>query len=76
MESKRRVSEVLIPVSLGELIDKITILEIKNRNILDTKKRYNVKLECKKLLDIFNSLGEREACSRTASHCPTARYCP
>ena len=36
---------VTIPVSLGELIDKITILEIKKTNISDTDKLANVTSE-------------------------------
>jgi hypothetical protein len=39
------------PISLGELIDKITILEIKAANITDPAKLANVKHE----LDVLNS---------------------
>ncbi len=39
------------PISLGELIDKITILEIKTANIKDSAKLANVKHE----LDVLNS---------------------
>jgi hypothetical protein len=35
----------LVPVSLGELVDKITILEIKSERIDDVKKLANVQLE-------------------------------
>ena len=42
---------VKIPVSVGELIDKITILEIKNKKIKDKKKLINIKLELKLLND-------------------------
>ena len=42
---------VKIPVSIGELIDKITILEIKNKKIKDKKKLINIKLELKLLND-------------------------
>ena len=38
------------PVSLGELLDKISILIIKGKNILDTKKQYHIKNE----LDFLN----------------------
>lgn len=34
-----------IPVSLGELVDKITILEIKEVHILDVDKRHNIRHE-------------------------------
>ncbi len=40
---------VKIPVSVGELVDKITILEIKNKKIKDIKKLSNIKLELKLL---------------------------
>ena len=45
---------VEIPVSVGELIDKITILEIKNKKIKDKYKLANVKYELK-LLNSFVS---------------------
>ena len=38
------------PVSLGELLDKISILIIKEKNIVDTQKRYHIKNE----LDLLN----------------------
>ena len=31
------------PVSLGELLDKISILIIKEKNIVDTQKQYHIK---------------------------------
>lgn len=36
---------VLVPVSFGELVDKITILRIKSERILDPEKRGNVRAE-------------------------------
>lgn len=36
---------ILVPVSWGELLDKITILEIKNRRIADPAKLDNVRRE-------------------------------
>ncbi len=39
------MSEIRIPVSPGELIDKVTILEIKLARIDDSSKRANVALE-------------------------------
>ena len=33
------------PVSLGELLDKISILIIKEKNIVDTQKQYHIKKE-------------------------------
>ena len=44
---------VNIPVSVGELVDKITILEIKNKKIKNIKKLSNIKLELKLLNDFF-----------------------
>lgn len=38
-------SQPLVPVSIGELIDKITILELKQRHIEDAAKRANVDAE-------------------------------
>jgi hypothetical protein len=49
--------KVNIPISLGELLDKISILEIKNRKILDESKILNIKKELnglKKVLDELN----------------------
>ena len=44
---------VKIPVSVGELVDKITILEIKNKKIKDIKKLSNIKPELKLLNEFF-----------------------
>ena len=46
---------LLAPISVGELIDKITILEIKKSKIQDENKLKNVKHELQKLNDIFVS---------------------
>lgn len=40
-----------VPTSVGELIDKITILEIKQKNIVDPAKIYNVQAELRLLRD-------------------------
>ena len=37
--------KILIPVSAGELLDKISILRIKNERIQDNDKKKNVKVE-------------------------------
>ena len=42
-----------IPVSVGELVDKITILEIKKKKIKDKNKLLNVNREYKYLKEIF-----------------------
>ncbi len=44
---------VKIPVSVGELVDKITILEIKSKKIKDIKKLSNIKLELNLLNEFF-----------------------
>lgn len=44
--------EVLVPVSVGELVDKITILRIKEREIRDPSKLNNVKRELTALLEV------------------------
>ena len=43
---------LLAPISVGELIDKITILEIKEERIADESKRVNVQDELKALRSI------------------------
>ena len=48
--------EIKGPISLGELIDKITILEIKNEKINDKEKLINISSELDKLLTLLNSL--------------------
>ena len=52
---------IKIPVSVGELIDKITILEIKKVKIKDKKKLLNVTLELKLLNNFLkkNNLNKR-----------------
>ena len=66
------MNKILVEVSVGELLDKISILEIKKNNIKDTDKvkfindeyvilknqfEKNVKID-EKLNDLFNSLKE------------------
>jgi len=46
------MSQIMIPVAPGELIDKITILEIKSRRITDEAKLSNVRHE----LELLNSV--------------------
>ena len=47
---------VNIPVSVGELIDKITILKIKQQYMTDINKLKNINRELTELLTIFNAL--------------------
>ena len=53
----------LIPISWGELFDKLTILQIKLENIKDKKALKNVKIEHDQLHLIFNNnlLGDQNA---------------
>ncbi|WP_300620881.1 DUF6165 family protein [Dokdonella sp.] len=54
------MSTISIPISHGELIDKITILEIKVERIADAAKRANVRTE----LDLLNATWGADAASR------------
>jgi len=55
------MSLIQTPVSYGELIDKITILEIKSRRITDEAKLANVRNE----LDMLNATWANDAASQT-----------
>jgi hypothetical protein len=48
-------TEIKVPVSPGELIDKITILEIKAANISDPTKLANVKVELQLLQETWST---------------------
>ena len=54
------MSVISIPISYGELIDKITILEIKASQILDASKLVNVRTE----LDLLNETWASHDASR------------
>ena len=47
---------ILAPISIGELIDKITILELKLEFLTDSKKLENVNTELKHLNTVLNAL--------------------
>ena len=47
--------EINVPISPGELIDKLTILEIKAANITDAAKLANVKIELDLLQETWRS---------------------
>ncbi|MEO9091709.1 MAG: DUF6165 family protein [Rhodanobacter sp.] len=55
------MSLIQTPVSYGELIDKITILEIKSRRMRDEAKLANVRNE----LDLLNATWANSAASRS-----------
>ncbi len=48
------MSEIKVPLSPGELLDKITILRIKSKRISDPAKLSNVRLELRLLEDTWN----------------------
>lgn len=52
------MENVLVPVSCGELIDKITILEIKMQKITDAEKKKNVSYELTELNAVWQPLEE------------------
>jgi hypothetical protein len=54
------MSELSVPVSCGELIDKITILEIKSERIRDAAKLANIRTE----LDLLNATWRRHPSAR------------
>lgn len=47
------MSEIHVPISPGELIDKLTILEIKSERISDPTKLANVRLELRLLTETW-----------------------
>ena len=63
------MSLIQTPVSYGELIDKITILEIKSRRIADEAKLANVRNE----LDLLNATWANDAASQTDIDAERAR---
>src|SRR5271154_7280134 len=46
--------EITVPISPGELLDKITILRIKSKRMADPKKLANVRLELKALEETWS----------------------
>jgi len=49
------MAELLVPISPGELIDKITILEIKSQRMTDAVKLHNVRTELSLLSDTWRA---------------------
>jgi len=49
------MAELLVPVSPGELIDKITILEIKSQRMTDAAKLHNVRTELSLLTETWKA---------------------
>ncbi len=54
-----RMTELHVPISPGELLDKITILRIKSQRIRDAAKLANVRLELQLLERTWATLGRR-----------------
>jgi hypothetical protein len=51
--------KILAPISLGELVDKITILQIKMERVKDPEKRHNIRVELEELSLIYFPLQDR-----------------
>lgn len=51
------MNEILVPVSVGELLDKITILRIKQKRIHDPLKRTSIHKELSALLLVCQTAG-------------------
>jgi hypothetical protein len=49
------MAELMVPISPGELIDKITILEIKSQRMTDAAKLHNVRTELALLTDTWRA---------------------
>lgn len=49
---------ILAPISVGELVDKITILLIKQERIVDTLKLLNIDREFVQLMELFSTLSD------------------
>ena len=46
------MSKILAPISVGELLDKISILELKNRQVVDSNKLQNIRKELLELAEL------------------------
>ena len=65
------MSEILVPVSFGELLDKIAILQIKSERMSDPAKLANVRNELSALDATWSKFRPRH---RTSTPCePTSR---
>ena len=61
------MNEILIPISPGELLDKITILQIKSERISDATKVANVRTELGMLEQVWSDAVEDDEQIRTLS---------
>jgi hypothetical protein len=55
------MATIKIPISYGELADKLTILEIKLERINDVGRLHNVRVECDSLLPLWQPLEAKTA---------------
>ena len=60
------MAELMVPISPGELIDKITILEIKSARMTDAAKLHNVRTELTLLNDTWRASASATATTGTA----------
>ena len=56
-DPKPALRQIQAPIAIGELIDKITILEIKAEKITDAEKLRNIKTELSVLCDLRAGIG-------------------
>lgn len=70
------MENVYVPVSPGELLDKITILEIKADRITDTEKLQNVETELQLLTEVWNqSLADNNTVKQLKRELKTTNIC-
>jgi Family of unknown function (DUF6165) len=78
MTGQDRSEPILAPIAIGELIDKITILEIKAERIKDPAKAHNVAAELALLRDLRDRAGlntrEMDALARELRSINTALW--
>ena len=54
------MQQILIPISIGELIDKITILKLKQTKITDDTQLANVNCELQELTGVWSTMKDPE----------------
>jgi Family of unknown function (DUF6165) len=55
------VNEIRVPVSAGEMLDKIAILEIKLERIADPAKQHNIRVELDALMGVWRQIDPQQA---------------
>lgn len=63
------MKDILVPVSPGELLDKITILRIKSARITEALKLANVRIELAALEQVWQDSGAAAACPQVDEVC-------